>query len=183
MPLPSGSPPSPHQNNVGPDDWTPYKSRAQFELAELLYTKAQMSARNINQLMKIWAAHGAERGDEPPFQNHKDLYKTIDATATSHVPWQSFVTSYDGKIPQQGEVPSWMTAEHTIWFRDPRPSSTVSYQTPTSRICLTCRCTKNMIQIITTNITTSCLGIWHGGMWWFYHHHACSQGSLIFVGH
>src|ERR1700720_547046 len=59
-----------------------------------------------------------------------------------------------------------MTAEHTIWFRDPRPSSTVSYQTPTSRICLTCRCTKNMIQIITTNITTSCLGIWHGGMWW-----------------
>ena len=119
MPLPSGSPPSPHRNDVGPDDWTPYKSRAQFELAELLYTKAQMSAHNIDQLMKIWAAHGAERGDEPPFLDHKDLYKTIDATATGHVPWQSFVTSYDGEIPQQGEVPSWMTAEHTIWFRDP----------------------------------------------------------------
>jgi len=119
MPLPSGSPPSPHQNDVGPDDWTPYKSRAQFELVELLYTKAQMSAHNIDQLMKIWAVHGAERGDEPPFLDHKDLYKTIDATATGHVPWQSFVTSYDGKIPQQGEVPSWMTAEHTIWFRDP----------------------------------------------------------------
>src|SRR3984957_20770979 len=27
--------------------------------------------------------------------------------------------SYDGEILQQGEVPSWMTAEHTIWFRDP----------------------------------------------------------------
>jgi Plavaka transposase len=115
-PFPSGCPPSPQPNNVSPDDWTPYKSRAQFELAELLYTKAQMSARNIDQLMKTWAAYG----NEPPFLNHKDLYKTIDATVTGYDPWQSFPTSHDGEIPQQGEVPSWMTAEHTVWFRDPR---------------------------------------------------------------
>ena len=119
MPLPSGSPPSPHQNDVSPDDWTPYNSQAQFELAKLLYTKAPMSAGNINQLMKTGAAHGAKHGDEPPFLDHKDLYKTIDTTTTSHVPWQSFVTSYDGKIPWQGKVLSWMTAEHTVWFRNP----------------------------------------------------------------
>ncbi|KIM75718.1 hypothetical protein PILCRDRAFT_13364, partial [Piloderma croceum F 1598] len=119
-PLPSGCPPSPQPNDVSPNDWAPYKSRAQFELAELLYTKAQMSAGNIDQLMKIWAAHGAECSDEPPFLDHKDLNKTIDATATGHVPWQSFVPIYNGEIPQQGEVPSWMTAEHTVWFRDPR---------------------------------------------------------------
>jgi hypothetical protein len=79
-----------------------------------------MSAGNIDQLMKIWAAHGAEHGEKPPFLNHSDLYKTIDATAISDVPWQSFPTSYDGEIPQQGEVPLWMTANHTIWFCDPR---------------------------------------------------------------
>lgn len=115
-PFPSGCPPSPQPNDVSPDDWTPYKSQAQFELAELLYTKVQMSAGNIDQLMKTWVVHG----NEPPFLNHKDLYKTIDTTVTGHVPWQSFPTSYDGEIPQQGEIPSWMTAEHTIWFRDPR---------------------------------------------------------------
>jgi Plavaka transposase len=98
----------------------PYTNQAQFELAELLFTKDQMSAGNIDQLMKIWAAYGAEQGDEPPFHNHKDLYDTIDATDIGHVPWQSFDTSYDGEMPQEPEVPSWMKSKHTVWFRDPR---------------------------------------------------------------
>jgi len=68
--------------------------------------------------MKIWAAHGAERGVKPPFLDHNDLYNTIDATDIGNVPWQSFDVSYDGEIPQQPDVPSWMTAKHTIWFHD-----------------------------------------------------------------
>jgi Plavaka transposase len=79
-----------------------------------------MSAGNIDQLMKIWASHGAEHGEKPPFLNHSDLYETIDAATIGDVPWQSFVTSYLDEIPQQGEVPPWMTAKHTVWFRDPR---------------------------------------------------------------
>jgi hypothetical protein len=118
--LPPGSPPSPNENNADRSDWTPYTNRAQFELAELLYSKVQMSAGNIDQLMKVWALHGAEHGEEPPFLNHSDLYETIDATTIGDVPWQSFVTSYLDEIPQQGEVPPWMTAKHTVWFRDPR---------------------------------------------------------------
>jgi len=120
MPLPPECPPSPNKDNVGPDDWTPYTNHVQFELAELLYAKAQMLASNIDQLMNIWAAHGAEHGKEPPFLNHNDLYKTIDTTPLADIPWQSFVTSYDGEIPQEGKVPSWMTSEHTVWFRNPR---------------------------------------------------------------
>jgi hypothetical protein len=76
-------------------------------------------AGNIDWLMKIWAAHGAERGEKLPFLDHNDLYKTINATTIGVVPWQSFITSYDGDIPQEGEVPSWMMAKHTVWFRDP----------------------------------------------------------------
>jgi len=122
--LPPGHPPNPYDrnanaDNAGANDWTPYTSRLQFELAELLYSKTQMSAGNIDHLMKIWAAHGAEQGEEPPFLDHNDLYNTIDATDLGHVPWQSFVLSYDGEMPQQPEVPSWMNAEHTVWFRNP----------------------------------------------------------------
>ena len=119
-PLPPGCPPSPRERNTDADDWTPYTSREQFELAELLYTKTQMSAGNIDHLMKIWSAHGAERGVKPPFLDHKYLYDTIDATEIGDVPWQSFDLSYDGEIPQQPDVPAWMTAKHTVWFRDPR---------------------------------------------------------------
>ena len=73
-----------------------------------------MLAGNINQLMKIWAAYGAKRGEVPPFLDYKDLYRTIDATPLVDIPWQSFVMSYKGEIPQEGEVLSWMTAKHTI---------------------------------------------------------------------
>ena len=84
----------------------PYTSRVQFELTELLYSKTQMLAGNIDHLMRIWVAHGAERGEKPPFLNHGDLYNTIDATDASHVPWQSFGIIYDGERPHQPEVPS-----------------------------------------------------------------------------
>ena len=68
-----------------------------------------MLAGNIDQLMKIWAADGAKPGEVPPFLDHEDLYRTIDATPLVDIPWQSFVMSYEGNIPQEGEVPSWMT--------------------------------------------------------------------------
>ena len=58
-----------------------------------------MLAGNIDQLMKIWAADRAKCGEVPPFLDHKDLYKTIDATPLVDISWQSFVMSYEGKIP------------------------------------------------------------------------------------
>lgn len=47
------------------------------------------------------------------------MYKTIDATPLGDVPWESFTLQYNGTQPTEN-VPSWMTAEHDIWFRDPR---------------------------------------------------------------
>lgn len=69
--------------------------------------------------MKIWTADRAKRGKVPPFLDDKDFYKTIDATPLVDIPWQSFVMSYKGEIPQEGEVSSWMTTKHTVWFHDP----------------------------------------------------------------
>jgi len=94
VPLPPVCPPSSKENNASPDDWTPYTNQAQFELAELLYPKAQMSAGNIDQLMKTWAVHGAEHSEEPPFLNHnqevckkKILYTGLNFPAKAPPPY------------------------------------------------------------------------------------------------
>ena len=100
------------------DDWTPYKDRVAFELAELLFQREQMSIGNIDILLRLWAASLVQHEDSPPFLNHQDLYDTIDATSVGGVPWQSATLSYDGPLPAQ-PLP-WMQSGYTIWFRDPR---------------------------------------------------------------
>jgi hypothetical protein len=49
--LPPDAPPPPRRPDRAPDDWTPFRSQMEFEMAELLYTRIQMSASNINKLM------------------------------------------------------------------------------------------------------------------------------------
>lgn len=78
-----------------------------------------MSGGNIDALLDLWAASLLPHGDLPPFRNHADLYETIDRTPLGDVQWQSFKLSYGGPKPD-GEVPTWMTDEHTVHFRDPR---------------------------------------------------------------
>jgi hypothetical protein len=104
----------PHQRS---DNWTPYKNRIAFELADFLYRREQMSAGNIDILLQLWAASLASHGEPPPFSDHQDLYNTIDATPIGGVPWQNVTLSYDG--PRLEQPPLWMESEYTIWFRDP----------------------------------------------------------------
>ena len=112
-----------------PTDWTPFHNRIEFELAEFLYKRCQMSGSNIDTLMELWAAYSALRDSDSedvssfsllPFSDHKDMYSKIDAIPIGGVPWQSISLSLasDGPIPEN--PPSWMTAEHTVWYRDPR---------------------------------------------------------------
>ncbi|KAJ7934801.1 hypothetical protein B0H13DRAFT_1854799 [Mycena leptocephala] len=58
------------------DDFTPYAERADFELADLLYRRVQMSAGAIDELMQNWAAR--PDAPDPPFADHDGLYNTID---------------------------------------------------------------------------------------------------------
>ncbi|KAF8804340.1 hypothetical protein BYT27DRAFT_7259320 [Phlegmacium glaucopus] len=78
-----------------------------------------MSAADINFLCQLWAAMLAPHGDSPPFSNHAELYKTIDATSVGGVPWQSVSLSYNTDGPRPENPPTWMDNEYTIWFRDP----------------------------------------------------------------
>ena len=77
--LPRGAPPPPLLERAA-DDWSPFRDRAAFELADLLYADEQMSAGNINALLEIWAASVSKHNDTPPFSNAADLYSTIDRT-------------------------------------------------------------------------------------------------------
>ena len=101
-----------------PDDWTPYRNRVEFETAEFLYTRNQMSAGDINALLDLWAATLLKHGDKPPFADCRDLYKTIDSTPVGDVKWKSFPVRYTGEKPEC-DIPSWMDQSYDVWYRDP----------------------------------------------------------------
>jgi hypothetical protein len=46
------------------------------------------------------------------------MYQTIDDATLGDVPWQSFTLQHQSN-GDAAESPSWMTSEHTVWFRDP----------------------------------------------------------------
>ena len=100
-------------------DWAPFESRLAFETADFFYRVDQMSAAKIDKILELWAESLAVHGDEPPFQNHVELYKAIDAISVGGVPWKSHTFTYEGQKPPSN-APKWMTGEYTIFYRDPR---------------------------------------------------------------
>jgi hypothetical protein len=113
--IPPGALPAPIDERR-PDDYSPFNNRAEFEFAEFLYAKDEMSAAKINQLMDILARLYPDQ--DPPFANHKELYSIIDQISHGDVPWDSFSVSYNGQIPDS-EPPPWMTQKYEVWFRSP----------------------------------------------------------------
>jgi len=78
-----------------------------------------MSGSHIDELLGIWAATLVAYGAELPFKSHKDLYSTIDSTPCADCPWETFKLRYNSTKPEC-DVPSWMTSQYDIWFRNPR---------------------------------------------------------------
>lgn len=116
---PPGTPPLPLTEQL-PDDWSPFCNRTEFETAEFLYSRTQMSTPNINTLLDLWAASLLKHGNMPPFADHKDLYKTIDNILIGGVNWQSFKIQYSREKPDVLDVPSWMNQQFDVGYRDPR---------------------------------------------------------------
>lgn len=114
--IPEDSPPPPLEHENDPEDWGTFDSKLQFETGDFLFRKNQMSAGDIDALMKLWS----ESGTAAPFKNHDDLYNRIDASNVGEAPWDNFSISYDGQLPEGNvETPDWMTQEYEGWFRDP----------------------------------------------------------------
>ncbi|EIW75218.1 hypothetical protein CONPUDRAFT_66179, partial [Coniophora puteana RWD-64-598 SS2] len=97
----------------------PFRNRIEFETADFLYRRSQAPAAEIDFTMDLWGAMLAQYNAHPPFANHTDMYKTIDAIRAGEVPWESFSMSYKGPRPAR-DVPPWMTETYDVWFRDPQ---------------------------------------------------------------
>jgi len=72
----------------------------------------------LNLMNTLLASHGKH----VPFQNHSDMHDTIDATTLGEAPWEHFTLNYNGPLPEGvswEDIPTWMTEEHEVWFRDP----------------------------------------------------------------
>lgn len=116
--LPEDLPPAP-RNKPDNTDWTPFHSRLEFEVAEFLYKKDQMSQGHVTHLMDLWAASLIPYGAQPPFTNCDDMLASIDSITHGDAPWFCFEVSYEGPLPE-GNVPSWMTEKYMVWTRDIR---------------------------------------------------------------
>ncbi|KAI1790338.1 hypothetical protein LXA43DRAFT_1083303 [Ganoderma leucocontextum] len=117
-PLPDNAPPSP-RTDARAGDWTPYNTRLEFELSEFLFKREQMSQSNVSFLLELWAADVVRYGGRPPFENHTEMFKVIDAIGHGNAPWQCLKVRYTGPRPD-GVVPGWMDEVYEIWYRNPR---------------------------------------------------------------
>jgi hypothetical protein len=119
--LPDDSPPPPEENHHANDDYFPYSSRHEFELADFLFRKDQMAGKKVVELMDIWAAYNQSAWPDfdPPFASAQDLYETIDSTDVGGISWQAFSVQFNGAVTDNSELPGWKTQTYEVWFRDP----------------------------------------------------------------
>jgi len=101
------------------NSWAPFHSRDEFELADLLFRRAEMSKSNIDDLLCIMKTRAAGEGGEAPFKNCAELYSTIDSITEGEVSWDSFTIQYNGPRPTTN-VPEWMDEKYQVFYRNPR---------------------------------------------------------------
>jgi len=116
--LSPNSPPEPPATKAD-DDWSPFTSRAGFELAEFLFTEAELSQKKIDKLLELWAATLFPHDDSPPITNHQHLHQQIDAIELGNVQWENTPLKYEGPLPRATRHPEWKTTEYDVWHRNP----------------------------------------------------------------
>ena len=118
MPLPPGTPPSPHETDWNDNDWTPYRDQIQSETVDFFFHCNQMLADDINTITGLWTASLAPHHGSPSYANAKALYDTIDSTPIGDIPWQSFTLNYNSPSPEDlgpnDEILPWTIADYNI---------------------------------------------------------------------
>ncbi|KAG1864403.1 hypothetical protein F4604DRAFT_1882097 [Suillus subluteus] len=116
--LPPGTPPTPVPPK-SPHDWSPYHNNIEFATAEFVFKQSHMSNKATDLLLDLMAAQLLKHNDHPPFADHKDFHKVINATQLGNVTWQCLLVQYTGECPEH-DAPPWMDREYEVWYRDPR---------------------------------------------------------------
>ncbi|KAJ6607973.1 hypothetical protein B0H10DRAFT_1816789 [Mycena sp. CBHHK59/15] len=113
--LPDGAAPPPRTTTPN-DDWSPYEDSVQFNIADFLFRKVQMSSKNIDFLLEQWALSLMKHDDLGPFENYQYLYETIDTTKLGDAPWQCLQTE---PLADGEDAPAWARQSYEVWYRDP----------------------------------------------------------------
>ena len=113
--LESGVPP-PSRTADTLHNWGPFDSQIQFETADFLFKKTEMSQGDVDILMRLWASTTADNC--APFENHHDMLAAIDSIKDGDAPWRSFSAKYS-RDPPRTNPPDWMVKEYTVYYRDP----------------------------------------------------------------
>jgi hypothetical protein len=101
-------------------DWSPFDSRVDFELADFIFAKAELSKKKTNHLLDLLAATLVPHGISTPIADHTELLRRIDSIPLGDVPWESFSLGFDDPPQKSTRPPEWKLTEYEVWFRNPR---------------------------------------------------------------
>ena len=96
-------------------DWFPFNSHVGFELADFIFTEAELSKRKVNRLLELWAATLVPHGAPPPITDNAELLRQIDLIPLGGVPWESFHLNYNDP-PEPVHPPKWKITKYEVWF-------------------------------------------------------------------
>ncbi|KAH8983439.1 hypothetical protein EDB92DRAFT_1890569 [Lactarius akahatsu] len=114
--LPPGTPPQPRES-ASEGGWAPFANGVQFQLADLLYRRAEVSNGNIDVLLQLWTEYMSNFDSPGPFESHEHMYRLIDSSVHGDVPWQCLVTAIPEDVDESS--PSWMRTPYEVWYRNP----------------------------------------------------------------
>ena len=78
------------------EDWSPFDSEVQFELADLLYHCAKLSITNVEDLLELWARSLSLSGAPAPFRSCWEMHAVIDSLMLGDIPWECLSRLPDG---------------------------------------------------------------------------------------
>ncbi|EDR13266.1 uncharacterized protein LACBIDRAFT_308938 [Laccaria bicolor S238N-H82] len=117
-PLAPGTPPPPRTNSAD-NDWSPYIDKVQFRLADFTFRltdftfhQAELSGRDCNELLEIWALDKMQHDGLAAFTSSEHMYAVIDSTKHGDMPWKSFKISWAGELT--ADSPTWKREEYEI---------------------------------------------------------------------
>jgi Plavaka transposase len=118
----------PPQTAVAQGGWTPFNSKAQFKLANLLYHRAEASASIIDDLLEIWEEVCIDSGTSSPLESHEEMHAIIDSSKLADVHWQCLQTEFTDPVDES--APAWMRTTYDVWYRDPERVVSMMLENP-----------------------------------------------------
>lgn len=97
-------------------DWSPFVSEVQFELADLLYRRAELSTTNVEDLLELWARSLSLSGAPAPFRSCREMHAVIDSSILGDIPWECLSRLPDGV---DEHTPDWKRMSYEVWYCNP----------------------------------------------------------------